>query len=130
MKAQKIKWLFTTVLLLIALLVAGCGSNNDETASGGNNGETNTNNGETNADNEAAEEDFPETEISFLVDNQTVTDGIDAVAAEVQERYNITLNTEIRPGGTEGDNIVKTRLATGEMTDMMWYNSGSLFKES
>jgi raffinose/stachyose/melibiose transport system substrate-binding protein len=28
----------------------------------------------------------------------------------------------------EGDNIVKTRLATGEMTDLFWYNSGSLLQ--
>ncbi len=29
--------------------------------------------------------------------------------------------------GSEGDNIVKTRLATGEMADIFQYNSGSLF---
>ena len=32
------------------------------------------------------------------------------------------------PSGTEGDNLTKTRLATGEMADMFWYNSGSLFQ--
>lgn len=31
------------------------------------------------------------------------------------------------PGGTEGDNLVKTRLATGSMDDVFGYNSGSLF---
>ncbi|CAG1014552.1 partial Multiple sugar-binding protein, partial [Anaerolineales bacterium] len=41
---------------------------------------------------------------------------------------NVTINVESRPGGTEGDNIVKTRLATGEMTDIFWYNSGSLLQ--
>ncbi len=33
-----------------------------------------------------------------------------------------------RPGGTDGDNIIKTRLATGEMTDVFRYNTGSLFQ--
>ena len=28
------------------------------------------------------------------------------------------------PGGTEGDNLVKTWLATGEMSDIFYYNSG------
>jgi raffinose/stachyose/melibiose transport system substrate-binding protein len=41
---------------------------------------------------------------------------------------NVTITIESRPGGTEGDNIVKTRLATGEMTDVFWYNSGSLLQ--
>jgi raffinose/stachyose/melibiose transport system substrate-binding protein len=35
---------------------------------------------------------------------------------------------QTRPGGSEGDNIVKTRLSTGEMTDVFLYNSGSLFQ--
>ncbi|MBZ0282061.1 MAG: ABC transporter substrate-binding protein [Anaerolineae bacterium] len=41
---------------------------------------------------------------------------------------NVTINIESRPGGTEGDNIVKTRLATGDMTDIFFYNSGSLLQ--
>jgi raffinose/stachyose/melibiose transport system substrate-binding protein len=41
-----------------------------------------------------------------------------------QTKYRVTL--ESRPGGTEGDNLVKTRLSTGEMTDVFMYNSGSL----
>ncbi len=35
---------------------------------------------------------------------------------------------ESRPQGSEGDNIIKTRLATGDMTDVFQYNSGSLFQ--
>jgi raffinose/stachyose/melibiose transport system substrate-binding protein len=41
---------------------------------------------------------------------------------------NVTITVESRPGGAEGDNIVKTRLASGEMTDVFWYNSGSLLQ--
>ena len=33
-----------------------------------------------------------------------------------------------RPGGADGDNVVKTRLATGEMSDVLFYNSGSLLQ--
>ncbi len=40
----------------------------------------------------------------------------------------VTFELETRPGGAEGDNLVKTRLATGEMTDIFQYNSGSLFQ--
>jgi raffinose/stachyose/melibiose transport system substrate-binding protein len=41
---------------------------------------------------------------------------------------NVTFEIEERPGGADGDNIVKTRLATGEMTDVFLYNSGSLLQ--
>ncbi|UXN76032.1 hypothetical protein N8D56_25265 (plasmid) [Devosia sp. A8/3-2] len=40
----------------------------------------------------------------------------------------ISIEIETKPGGTEGDNLVKTRLATGTMTDLFVYNSGSLFR--
>lgn len=41
---------------------------------------------------------------------------------------NVTIEIEIRPGGGDGDNIVKTRLATGDMTDVFFYNAGSLLQ--
>jgi len=40
----------------------------------------------------------------------------------------ITVKVETRPEGGEGDNLVKTRLATGDMTDVFGYNTGSLFQ--
>jgi raffinose/stachyose/melibiose transport system substrate-binding protein len=40
----------------------------------------------------------------------------------------INIDIENRPGGSEGDNLVKTRLATGTMADVFRYNSGSLFQ--
>lgn len=40
----------------------------------------------------------------------------------------ITVKVETRPGGTDGDNLVKTRLSTGDMNDVFMYNSGSLFQ--
>jgi raffinose/stachyose/melibiose transport system substrate-binding protein len=41
---------------------------------------------------------------------------------------NITIEHDTRPGGSEGDNLVKTRLATGEMADVFIYNNGSLLQ--
>jgi raffinose/stachyose/melibiose transport system substrate-binding protein len=40
----------------------------------------------------------------------------------------VTIRIENRPEGGDGDNVVKTRLATGEMTDIFWYNAGSLLQ--
>ncbi|WP_229784783.1 ABC transporter substrate-binding protein [Deinococcus radiotolerans] len=40
----------------------------------------------------------------------------------------VTVKVETRPGGTEGDNLIKTRLATRSMNDVFIYNSGSLLQ--
>jgi raffinose/stachyose/melibiose transport system substrate-binding protein len=40
----------------------------------------------------------------------------------------VTVKVESRPGGSEGDNLIKTRLATGDMPDVFQYNAGSLFQ--
>ena len=71
-----------------------------------------------------------EVTLSFLADNtdysMTVAEGL---AADFHEQNpDVTIEVESRPGGSEGDNIVKTRLATGDMTDIFMYNSGSLFQ--
>lgn len=44
------------------------------------------------------------------------------------EHPEISIELETRPGGTEGDNLVKTRLSTGDMADIFYYNSGSLLQ--
>ena len=40
----------------------------------------------------------------------------------------ITVKTRHPPGGSEGDNLVKTRLATGDMSEVFIYNNGSLLQ--
>jgi ABC-type sugar transport system, periplasmic component len=49
-------------------------------------------------------------------------------ALYTEKTPDVTFSIEIRPGVSEGDNIVKTRLATGEMADIFQYNSGSLLQ--
>jgi raffinose/stachyose/melibiose transport system substrate-binding protein len=68
--------------------------------------------------------------LTFLVDN-----GEDTVKAAEQVAKDFTaknptiqVKVETRPGGGEGDNLVKTRLSTGDMSDVFMYNSGSLFQ--
>ena len=68
--------------------------------------------------------------LSFLVGN--VANEV-AVAEQLKKDFealhpDIAIEIEYRPSGAEGDNIVKTRIATGDMPDMMMYNSGSLLQ--
>jgi raffinose/stachyose/melibiose transport system substrate-binding protein len=68
--------------------------------------------------------------LSLLVDNSedTVAQAEALVEAFGKENPDINIDIETRPAGTEGDNLVKTRLSTGDMTDLFMYNSGSLFQ--
>ncbi len=68
--------------------------------------------------------------LSLLIDNgpQTVPVFEALVTAFEAANPDINIDIETRPGGGEGDNIVKTRLATGVMADVFTYNSGSLFQ--
>lgn len=70
------------------------------------------------------------TEITLLTDSAetTVKPAKAVIAAFEKANPDITVKTETRPGGTEGDNIVKTKLSTGDMQDVFWYNSGSLLQ--
>ena len=71
-----------------------------------------------------------ETTLTYLVDQAPdVVAAAEALTKAFHEKNpDITIEIEQRPGGAEGDNIIKTRLSTGEMTDIFLYNSGSLFQ--
>lgn len=73
-------------------------------------------------------EDGP-VEITYLTQNNErhVNSGNAMIEAFEAENPDITVRLETRIEGTEGANLVMTKLATGEMEDVFWYNSGSLF---
>jgi raffinose/stachyose/melibiose transport system substrate-binding protein len=97
-------------VLVVAGVAAGCGGDDsgDSASSGGNEKVT----------------------LSFLAatgdQNLKPVEGL--VRAFQAKNPNITIKIETRPQGSEGDNIVKTRLSTQDMTDIFVYNSGSLFQ--
>ena len=48
--------------------------------------------------------------------------------AYMEKNPDVIIEIENRPQGGDGDNIVKTRLATEDMTDLFFYNAGSLLQ--
>jgi raffinose/stachyose/melibiose transport system substrate-binding protein len=71
------------------------------------------------------------TTIKLLVDN--APDNLQSATqlAKDFEAKNpkIKVSVETRPGGADGDNLIKTRLQTGSMSDLFVYNVGSLFQQ-
>ncbi|MCU1410591.1 MAG: extracellular solute-binding protein [Rhodoglobus sp.] len=71
------------------------------------------------------------TSISFLAGGNdaasiALADGL--ADAFMAENPDITVKVDQRPTGTEGDNLIKTQLSTGTMSDVFFYNSGSLLQ--
>jgi raffinose/stachyose/melibiose transport system substrate-binding protein len=68
--------------------------------------------------------------LTFLLDSNpsTLSAAESVIAAFTELNPGIAVDLETRPSGSEGDNVVKTRLATGDMPDLFLYNSGSLFQ--
>ncbi|WP_037671081.1 ABC transporter substrate-binding protein [Streptomyces griseus] len=71
------------------------------------------------------------TTIKLMVDN--APDNLQAakqLAKDFQaQNPKIRVSVETRPGGADGDNLIKTRLQTGSMADVFSYNTGSLFQQ-
>jgi raffinose/stachyose/melibiose transport system substrate-binding protein len=60
---------------------------------------------------------------------ETATLQIEGLTSGFSELHpNVSFDIEVGPGGAELDNLVKTRLATGEMADVFLYNAGSLLQ--
>ncbi len=70
------------------------------------------------------------TEITFLTQNagNAIPFGEAMIEKFQAANPDIKVTMDNQPGGTEGDNLMKTKLATGEMADVFHYNSGSLFQ--
>lgn len=69
-------------------------------------------------------------QITYQADNSAATAATakPLIAAFEKANPNITVKFDTRPQGTDGDNLVKTQLSTGEMADVFNYNSGSLMQ--
>jgi raffinose/stachyose/melibiose transport system substrate-binding protein len=70
------------------------------------------------------------TTLTFLVDTSDASTSLGNGLAEGfnASQSDIVVEVETRPEGAEGDNVVKTRLSTGDMDEVFLYNTGSLFQ--
>ena len=84
---------------------------------------------ETAEDSGEKEWEYKEAELTFLIDPDSASAGYQAVFDLCEEKTGIHIETELRASGGDGDNIVKTRLASGDMTDLCGYNSGAKLGE-
>ncbi|GGD66550.1 ABC transporter substrate-binding protein [Paenibacillus nasutitermitis] len=126
-KTRSAMTIFVTCIMLMFIITTGCGTS-------GNTAKNDNPDGGKPAGTNAAEggqTDKPAEKVTLtlMVGNTgTTLEALKVVAAEAEKKLNIAIEFDIKPDGTEGDNLVKTRLATGDMDDMLVYNSGSLLQ--
>lgn len=101
---RKILSVISSILLIFCIL-SGCSSNNGRISN-----------------------NSKEVTLTLLIDNQADQEGIRAVATNIEHKYHIKTEIETRPSGVEGHQVMETRLATGDMADLVIYNSGSLLQ--
>ncbi|SDX99554.1 extracellular solute-binding protein [Paenibacillus sp. CF384] len=115
---------------LFAGLLVGCGNSNNTNTNTKDNASANTAQSENTSSSEANGNSQEKVKLTLLVDNSQ--DSVNVAKALVDafqaKNPNITIETETRPAGSEGDNFVKTRLSTGDMNDVFFYNAGSLMQ--
>src|SRR4051812_17688949 len=70
------------------------------------------------------------TEITYLTqsDDPNTNAAKALIAAFEKANPDITVKLDTQPAGTEGDNLMKTKLSTGSMDNVFHYNSGSLLQ--
>ncbi|MBQ1492154.1 MAG: carbohydrate ABC transporter substrate-binding protein [Blautia sp.] len=73
----------------------------------------------------AEEKPYDGTTITLWCGNAEANEGTLAVIDAAKEALGINVDIEINPGGSEGDNIIKTRIASADLPDLVIYNSGS-----
>jgi raffinose/stachyose/melibiose transport system substrate-binding protein len=68
--------------------------------------------------------------ISYLTQNDSVSvaSAHKYISAFEKANPNITVKLDTQPAGTQGDNLTKTKLSTGDMDDVFFYNDGSLLQ--
>ena len=60
-----------------------------------------------------------------LLRPSTSLDGFQQIYPAIEKKLNIKTEVEWRVGGAEGETIIRTRLAAGDMADLFDYNTGS-----
>ncbi|WP_308289258.1 MULTISPECIES: ABC transporter substrate-binding protein [Microbacterium] len=102
---HKTRWVVGATAATAALALAGCSAG----GGGGDDGEA--------------------TELSVYIDSTPSSVALwEGLAAAYEEESGVSVEVETHPAGGEGDNLIKTRLSTGDMSDLFWYNSGSLLQ--
>ena len=121
------------VLVMVTSLLAACGGSDTESSTTSSSTESSSTGSSATEESTASDDGdykvYEETvNLTCLLPSTSPHTGLDAIFAAAEEKFNIHVDLETRVGGDEGETLVRTRLASGDMADLCWFNSGALFQ--
>lgn len=124
---KKVVSLVLAGAMTLSLALTGCGGgggsdSGDAPASDSGSGSEDASGG---GDSESGDKQFEGVTLKWWAGNAENNAGTQAVMEAATEKLGMEFEVEVNPGGSEGDNILKTRMASGDLPDFLAYNSGS-----
>jgi raffinose/stachyose/melibiose transport system substrate-binding protein len=98
------------VLLAVAVCMAGYAGGGSQAQSSGGTGTA------------------KKTMVTVMIDQDNSYEGAMAVLNTAAAKFGVELEIDVQSGAAEKSNIIKTRLATGDMADLFMYSTGSLLQ--
>lgn len=108
-------------LLLIVSPIAGCGTNTGNTTQNSTTSQSSTSQSSTSTQPQ-------QVTISAMIQSSWWVPGMDALSKAATEKTGISLDVQKVPEGVQGEQVIKTKIASGEPSDILFYQSGGFFK--
>ena len=122
---KKVLSLILAGTMTLGLALTGCSGGSDEGGSGEGTPATEEDAGSDESSGDSGDKPYEGITLKWWAGNAENNPGTQAVMEAATEKLGMEFEVEVNPGGSEGDNIIKTRMASGDLPDFMAYNSGS-----
>lgn len=123
---KKVLSLILAGTMTLGLALTGCSGGSDNGGSDSDGGSTAAEDtGSDEGSSEDGDKPYAGITLKWWAGNAENNPGTQAVMEAATEKLGMEFEVEVNPGGSEGDNIIKTRMASGDLPDFMAYNSGS-----
>lgn len=123
---KKVLSLILAGTMTLGLALTGCGGGSDGGGSGSGEGTPAAEDaGSDESSGDSGDKPYAGVTLKWWAGNAENNPGTQAVMEAATEKLGMEFEVEVNPGGSEGDNIIKTRMASGDLPDFMAYNSGS-----
>ena len=122
---KKVLSLILAGTMTLGLALTGCGGSDGGGSGSGEGTPAAEDAGSDEGSGDSGDKPYAGVTLKWWAGNAENNPGTQAVMEAATEKLGMEFEVEVNPGGSEGDNIIKTRMASGDLPDFMAYNSGS-----
>ena len=122
---KKVLSLILAGTMTLGRALTGCGGSDGGGSGSGEGTPAAEDAGSDESSGDSGDKPYAGVTLKWWAGNAENNPGTQAVMEAATEKLGMEFEVEVNPGGSEGDNIIKTRMASGDLPDFMAYNSGS-----